>query len=96
MSNLDQEVEYYYDCDGDYHLVVELMDNTTGELFMYDNGVRYTGTAAGLCKVIASTIDTDFSIDAYRAMGYIRNLLVMDFGDEARNYIEDLYEVLWK
>lgn len=96
MSNLNQELEYYYDCKGNIHLVVELMDNSNGELFMHEFGVIYRGTAEGLCQVIAKSLDTDFSIDAYRAMGIIRSRLIMECGDEARNRIEDLYEETWK
>lgn len=96
MSNLNKELEYYYDCKNNYHLVVELMDNSNGELFMHDFGVIYRGSAEVLCQVIANSIDTEFTLDAYRAMGIIRGMLTMEFGDEARNRIEELYEELYK
>lgn len=96
MSKLNEEIEVYYDCKGDRHLVVELMDNSNGELFMHDFGVIYRGSAEGLCKVIANSIDQEFTLDAYRAMGFISNRLTMEFGDEARNRIEELYEESYK
>lgn len=95
MSNLNEDIEVYYDCKGDRHLVVELMDNTNGELFMHDFGVRYQGTADNLCNIIAYCIDKDLTLDAHRALGVIRARLVAEHGDEAREAIDNYYEVLW-